>query len=420
VVFARSWRDGLHLNPSPGAPGEGIAAPTREVLEKFAFHTSVVVQVLRGRASVGARQDGLPRLNAPLATTLAHASGKSVIDPWPLPQHADAPSLRQSYNHPGDARSRGSGMTTVDLVREVWAEILTLETVEPDDDFFELGGHSLIVASAVARLGERLGIDLPIRALFEAPTPAEMGELIEELRGELTRDRGASEGAAAVLPDWIVPLQREGTQRPVFVFPAGAGRFWHVTMDSQVAARVGRNHPFWGFQRDDPNQDRLRSDQVETLAAQYVTWIRRIQAKGPFLLYALCRGGFLAWETARQLLAQGEEIAGMLFFEVRLRDDFTSPPCGQSPAQITLSTNMAPYAPEPLPVNLTLLMSAGWQAREGSGAWQEVALGGVETVVMPGDTSPVIVHEIYSIGTELIADHVRDWLERAEARVQGL
>ena len=69
----------------------------------------------------------------------------------------------------------------VELVQDVWAEILTLETIGPDDDFFELGGHSLIVASAVARLGERLGIDLPLHVLFAAPTPAEMATLIDTL-----------------------------------------------------------------------------------------------------------------------------------------------------------------------------------------------------------------------------------------------
>jgi acyl carrier protein len=305
------------------------------------------------------------------------------------------------------------------LIQEVWAETLHNDAIEPDDDFFDLGGNSLIVASAVARLGNQLGIELPMRALFEAPTATELAELIEELLRDSDDGWDTSEGIDPVLPDWIVPLQREGSQRPVFVFPAGAGNVWHVTMDSQVATRVGRDHPFWGFQRDDANQDHQRSDEVETLAAQYVTWMRRIQGGGPYLLYALCRGGFLAWETARQLLELGEEIAGMLFFEVPLQDCFADLPTGQSPAQISLATNMAPYVPEPLPIDLTLLMSEGWSASERSAAWARVTLGSVETVGMPGDTSRVIVHEIYSIGTELIADYVRDWLAKTEARVQG-
>jgi acyl carrier protein len=336
-----------------------------------------------------------------------------------VPRHAASRNPRRRRHHREDYRPQACSMTTVDLVREVLAEVLTLDRVEPDDDFFELGGHSLIVASAVARLGERLGIDLPPRTMFEAPTPAEIAELIDELRAEPHGPHIPSEGIAPFLPDWIVPLQREGFQRPVFVFPAGAGNVWHVTMDSQVATRVGRDHPFWGFQRDDANQDHQRSDEVETLAAQYVTWMRRIQDRGPYLLYALCRGGFLAWETARQLLEQGEEIAGMLFFEVPLRPDFAERPIGQSPAQITLATNLAPYLPEPLPVDLTLLTTESWHASERSAAWPRVALGTVETVVMPGDSSRLIVHEIYSIGTELIAAHVRDWLERTEARVRS-
>ena len=117
-----------------------------------------------------------------------------------------------------------------------------------------------------------------MRALFEAPTPTEMAELIAEHRGELERRSGCQRGESRrSLPDWIVPLQREGTGQPVFVFPAGAGRVWHVTMDGQVATRVGRDHPFWGFQRDDANQDHQRSDEVETLA----TAVRDVDAPHP-------------------------------------------------------------------------------------------------------------------------------------------
>ncbi|WP_244478976.1 non-ribosomal peptide synthetase [Methylobacterium sp. Leaf106] len=53
---------------------------------------------------------------------------------------------------------------------EIWGEILDVENVGRDDDFFALGGHSLTAAQLAMRVKQRLGLTVPIRALFEAPT----------------------------------------------------------------------------------------------------------------------------------------------------------------------------------------------------------------------------------------------------------
>ena len=68
----------------------------------------------------------------------------------------------------------------------IWKEVLGLERVGRHDHFFELGGHSLLATQVIARARSAFRIDLPLAALFRAPSVAGFAAEVEaELLGAL-------------------------------------------------------------------------------------------------------------------------------------------------------------------------------------------------------------------------------------------
>ncbi len=176
---------------------------------------------------------------------------------------------------------------------EIWRSLFHRRHIGRQENFFELGGHSLLAARLMAEIDDRFGCNLPIAALFHAPT-------IETLSRRLTEEDCA--------PLWtsLVPLQPEGTRPPLF-FTHGWGG--DVFCFQPLARLLPPEQPSYGLQAVGLDGKALRHTSVEEMAAHYVQEIRSFQPEGPYYVGGYSMGGLIAFEIAQQLFQTGQRVA---------------------------------------------------------------------------------------------------------------
>lgn len=103
------------------------------------------------------------------------------LDALPLTANGkvDVRALREPDGNHGTVRYVAPLGATEQRVAQLWSEALGVDRVGRDDNFFEHGGHSLLATRLVARLRASFAVQLPVSALFEAPTVAGLAECID-------------------------------------------------------------------------------------------------------------------------------------------------------------------------------------------------------------------------------------------------
>ncbi|HYG65055.1 MAG TPA: amino acid adenylation domain-containing protein, partial [Thermoanaerobaculia bacterium] len=179
--------EAVFRRPSPGEEPVSLLLPSPPAPPESRPWSAYTNDPLRGqlarrlapelRAFLGTRLPDymLPAAFVPLEAMPLTPNGK--LDHRALARLGLAADLSQ-----GADRYAAPRTPTEERLAAIWADLLKVPRVGAEDDFFTLGGHSLLATQAVSRVRDAFGVELPLRALFEAPTVAGLAAVIDSAR----------------------------------------------------------------------------------------------------------------------------------------------------------------------------------------------------------------------------------------------
>lgn len=179
---------------------------------------------------------------------------------------------------------------TVERLRAIWEIVLGIAPLAEDDDFFEVGGTSLLAVRLFHLIADRLGRELPLSTLLEAPTIAELAAVVDDPSRRTGR----------------LVLMRRGSGGPPLFF---VHSLWGDVLGMrQLARAIETDIPVYGLRARGLEPDEEPQGSVEEMARTYVAAIRSAQPEGPYRVAGHSFGALVAFEVARQLIEAGAEV----------------------------------------------------------------------------------------------------------------
>ena len=154
---------GASRPPAPAAGSPAAGSPAAAAIPDEAE--------LRAFLKLGLPDYMVPALFVPVAELPLTPNGKIDRRALPVPDRSRA--LARAAKEPPRTAAE-------EMLAAIWGEVLGVAAVGAFDDFFAIGGHSLLATQVVARLRAAVGVELPLRAVFETPTLAELALRVEE------------------------------------------------------------------------------------------------------------------------------------------------------------------------------------------------------------------------------------------------
>jgi thioesterase domain-containing protein/acyl carrier protein len=175
---------------------------------------------------------------------------------------------------------------------KIWESVIKRSPIGIRDDFFDLGGSSWLATQLFATIQDTLGHNLPLSALLQATTIAQLAALIRSQRMSSPRSQ-------------LVPLKKGRSQPALFLVPGVGG---NVLSLARLADGMAADENIFAFETQ--SIDGIRAGRpIREVAAHLIKVMRTHQPDGPYLIGGYSWGGMVAYEMATQLRTAGQSLA---------------------------------------------------------------------------------------------------------------
>lgn len=196
----------------------------------------------------------------------------------------------------------------------IWEHILGFKGLAAEDNFFEIGGDSIKTIQVISEARKR-GLVISPNQLFDHQTVRELGAYI---------DGNQQQGDQW---DYMVPLRKEGTKRPLFCIHAGGG---HVFFYNKLTEYLNKDIPIYALQPSGVYGDKAMHRSVNEMTRDYLEAIRKVQPHGPYTILVYCFSAAVGNEMALLLAEKGEKI------NLIIMDTMTAPAVLNTPRRLRI------------------------------------------------------------------------------------
>ncbi len=197
-------------------------------------------------------------------------------------------------------------------IAEIWRETLKLESIGAGDDFFLLGGDSLLAVEVVTRVSARI-VDIQHVSIYENPRLRDFARAVQNQLEDPKQIDSSS----------IVPIRVTGDRPPLFCLPGHENKFG---IFCRLARYLGTDQPVYGLSYPGLSSDKDHY-RLNELADDLISRMREIRPHGPYRIFGHCFGGYIAFEMARRLGSDGEEIECLFLMDSYLPVPLKHPAC---------------------------------------------------------------------------------------------